>query len=344
MNADEIQALLDAAPQNLGPATSVAVLNEPDETEQPDAQAESSESDDSSWTPEFGAEEEPAADLSQAGEDPPAAPPTDTAAAAPAAIAPESIAAAAPAADPTPVVAPTKTTPDESPAPVAAASSTPAPVVAATLPMWIKLTTGGTLVLSIAATSLGFINRSVLESEVDRLEIANASLNDRCDFQQTLCQRLMGNPGDRDRPFWDARPHVLDLDQAFLAQIPTQVGDVNVIRTRPTSLNDRGELNFEITNPNALTLHRGQLIIRTSDQPHDPSRAYDYDALRAWQKTVTTKTYELGELPAGQTRQVLASVQPVDDSDELPKYVDFEIVFGYYSTTGDSSPLATSAN
>ncbi|QDV71043.1 hypothetical protein Poly24_47760 [Rosistilla carotiformis] len=317
MNADEIQALLDAAPQSVVPATSVAVLNEVDEVE---PAAEAAAEDEQPGPPEFAfGGDEPEEELKVSVVDESA---TSTVQVQPAPQEMPSEPAASPIAAPQ----------------VAAIATGPA-----SIPMWIKGTAGVALVLSIAATTLGFINRSVLEARIEQLDVQNVSLRDRCDFQQALCQQLMGNPGDPDKPFWDVRSHVLNLDQAFLAQVPTQVGSVNVIRSRPTSLNERTQLHFEITNPNALTLHRGQLIVRTSSVPHDPGQDYDYEALRAWYKTVKTTTYEIGELRSGQTRVVEASAGTADDSDPDPQYVDFQVTFGYYSANDSSLATASAA-
>ncbi|QDS90372.1 hypothetical protein EC9_45800 [Rosistilla ulvae] len=312
MNAEEIQALLDAGTKEPSAVSSVAVLDETEGIESPsDAVAE----EEKPWTPEFAfGSDEPTIQAE------PASPEHGD---VPAGVVPDS---------PPDHIAPANATPE----PVASEAVVPTPIAAVgsvAVPLWIQATAVGALGMSIIAASLGFINRSVLESQVSQLAAQNAKLQERCDFQQSLCQRLMGNPGDPDRPFWDLRTHVLDLDREFLGQVPTQVGAVNVIRSRPKSLNDRAQLHFEITNPNALTLHRGQLIVRTSDQPHDPNEAYDYDALRAWQKTIHRKVYEFGELTAGQTRAIDVSVASKDDSEEPPQYVDFEISFGYYSAS-----------
>lgn len=303
MNADEIQALLDAAPKPAEPAASVAVLNEPEEIneievvgavdDQPEVSEPVSEQVAASVEPE-PPKEEPAEPVSV---------PVETA---------------------------------TNPAPAATGPLTNA--------LWIKLTACGAFALALTAAVLGLVNRSAMASQVAMLTAENASLNQRCDFQQSLCARLLGDSGDPDRPFWDARTHVLDLDREFLAQVPTQVGDVNVIRARPQSLNEREELHFEITNPNALTLHRGQLLVRSSTQPRDPKQAFDYESLRSWYKTVETQVYEIGELTAGQTRRITASVSKADESDEPPAYVDFEIVFDYYSATGETTAASSQAD
>ncbi|MEZ6089192.1 MAG: hypothetical protein R3C05_14415 [Pirellulaceae bacterium] len=206
----------------------------------------------------------------------------------------------------------------------------------ASSPLWMKLCLGSAACLAIAATTIGLINRNVLQAQLNQLASSNEDLLNRCRYNQTQCDLLMGNPGNIDRPFWNNRYHVLDLDREFFAQVPTSVGMVNVLRIRPASLNERHQLAFEITNPNVLKLHHGKLVIRTSDEAFDSSRRYDYDHLRDWLKSVKSTTYDLGDLLPGQTCRITASVGE-EKKDGLRsidnvEYVDFEVVFDYFST------------